>query len=37
MDFTYSYKTPDGIRHEADIAAPDREAAYAALRERGEA
>lgn len=35
MDFTYSYKTPDGIRHEADISAPDREAAYAALRERG--
>ena len=35
MDFTYSYKTPDGVRHEADITAPDREAAYAALRERG--
>lgn len=35
MDFTYSYKTPDGVRHEAEISAPDREQAYSALRERG--
>ena len=35
MKYTYAYKTPDGARHEAAIEAPSRDAAFAALRERG--
>ena len=35
MTFTYFYKTSDGIRHEAEIGAPSRDEAFAALRERG--
>ena len=35
MKYTYAYKTPDGTRHEASIEAPSRDAAFAALRERG--
>ena len=34
-DFVYIYKTSDGVRHEAEIGAPSRDAAFAALRERG--
>ncbi len=35
MKYTYAYKTPDGIRHEAAIEASSRDAAFAALREQG--
>ena len=35
MRFTYCYKTPDNVRHEADIEAPSRDGAFAALRGRG--
>ena len=35
VTFTYYYKTSDGIRHEAEIGAPSRDEAFAALRERG--
>ena len=35
MKYTYAYKTSDGTRHEASIEAPSRDAAFAALRERG--
>ena len=35
VTFTYFYKTSDGIRHEAEIGAPSRDEAFAALRERG--
>ena len=35
MTFIYFYKTSDGIRHEAEIGAPSRDEAFAALRERG--
>ena len=35
MTFTYYYKTSDGLRHEAEIDAPSRDEAFAALRERG--
>ena len=35
MKYTYAYKTPDGMRHEASIEAPSRDAAFAALREQG--
>ena len=35
MRFAYSYKTPDNVRHEAEIDAPSRDAAFAALREMG--
>ena len=35
MKYTYAYKTPDGIRHEATIEASSRDAAFAALREQG--
>lgn len=34
-DFVYIYKTSDGVRHEAEIGAPSRDAAFAALRGRG--
>lgn len=33
--FVYYYKTPDDARHEGEIEAPDRDAAFAALRARG--
>ena len=35
MKYTYAYKTSDGTRHEASIEAASRDAAFAALRERG--
>jgi len=35
MRFAYSYKTSDNVRHEAEIDAPSRDAAFAALREMG--
>ncbi len=35
MKYAYAYKTPDGARHEEEIDAPSREAAFAALRARG--
>lgn len=35
VTFTYFYKTSDGLRHEAEIGAPSRDEAFAALRERG--
>ena len=35
MKYTYAYKTPDGMRHEASIEASSRDAAFAALREQG--
>ena len=35
MKYTYAYKTSDGARHEASIEAESRDAAFAALRERG--
>lgn len=33
--FVYCWKTPDNARHEGEIEAPDREVAFARLRERG--
>lgn len=33
--WTYSYKTSDGLRHEAEMDAPTKDDVYAALRERG--
>ncbi len=35
MRYTYVYKTSDGVRHEARIAAPSREAAFSVLRRQG--
>lgn len=35
MEFKYSYKTSDGVRHEAEINAPSRDKAFAMLREQG--
>ena len=35
MDFTYCYRTSDGVRHEDRITAPSRDEAFAALRDRG--
>ncbi len=35
MDFIYYYKTPDGVRREAEISAPTRDEAFAALRKQG--
>lgn len=35
MKFLYAYKTPDGTRHEGEIASESRDAAFAALREKG--
>ena len=35
MKYVYAYKTPDGVRHEASLEAPSREAAFEALRARG--
>lgn len=35
MEFRYSYKTSDGVRHEAEINAPSRDKAFAMLREQG--
>ena len=35
MKYTYAYKDSDGKRHEASIEASSRDAAFAALRERG--
>lgn len=35
MKFVYEYRTSDNVRHDGEIAAPDREAAFRALRERG--
>ena len=35
MHFKYYYKTSDNVRHEAEISAPSRDEAFAALRDRG--
>ena len=35
MKFLYEYRTSDNVRHSGVIAAPDREAAFAALKEKG--
>ena len=35
MKFLYAYKTSDGTRHEDEIESESREAAFAALREKG--
>ena len=35
MEFVYSYKTSDGVRHEAAIEASSRDEAFAELRQRG--
>ena len=35
MRYTYAYKTPDGIRHEAAIEASSRDAAFSILRRQG--
>ncbi len=35
MDFIYYYKTSDGVRREAEISAPTRDEAFAALRKQG--
>ena len=35
MKFLYEYRTSDNVRHSGVIAAPDREAAFAALKEQG--
>ena len=35
MQYTYAYKTSDGVRHEAAMNAESREVVFAALRERG--
>ena len=35
MNYTYAYKTSDGVRHEAAMDAPSREAVFEALRARG--
>lgn len=35
MQFTYFYKSSDGLRHKAEIGAPSREEAFSALRQQG--
>ena len=35
MKFLYEFRTSDNVRHSGVIAAPDREAAFAALKEKG--
>ena len=35
MTFAYTWRSSDGERHESEIDAPNRDAAFAALRERG--
>lgn len=35
MRYTYAYKTPDGVRHEATVSAGSREEVFAGLRSRG--
>ena len=35
MLFTYAYKTRDGVRHEAEMEAPDRDSVFAELRRQG--
>ena len=35
MRYTYAYKTSDGVRHEAAMDAPSREAVFEALRKQG--
>ena len=35
MTYTFAYKTSDGVRHEASMDAPSREAVFEALRARG--
>lgn len=35
MKYTYAYKTPDGIRHEASMNASSREEVFSALRKQG--
>ena len=35
MKFLYEYRTKDNVRHEGEIAAPDREAAFALLKAQG--
>lgn len=35
MRFVYEYRTSDNVRHDGEIAAPDREAAFRALKEIG--
>lgn len=34
-DWTYSYKTSDGLRHEGTMSAPSKDAVYEALRKQG--
>ena len=34
-NWTYSYKTSDGVRHEGTLSAPSKDMAFAALREKG--
>ena len=33
--WVYSWKSPDGLRHEGEMGAPNKDAVYAALREKG--
>lgn len=33
--WTYTWKSSDGLRHEGEMGAPDKDSVYAALRERG--
>ena len=35
MKYTYAYKTSDGVRHEASMDAPSREAVFESLRAQG--
>ena len=35
MKFNFEYRTPDNAKHSGTISAPDREAAYAALKKQG--
>ena len=35
MKYTYAYKTPDGVRHEGEMAAASRDEVFAELRRRG--
>ena len=35
MNYTYAYKTSDGVRHEASMDAESREAVFEALRAEG--
>ena len=35
MKYTYAYKTPDGVRHEASMNASSREEVFTKLRKQG--